>query len=242
MLSHEIRGGVSQSLLCRLAPDQEMYCDDGRFLWKTPNVALETKAVAAGPGNAIRGQGLLGRALSGAAQVGRRAHTGTSIALPHFRAGGGTGLCSFAGALPGQLRQIELDGTRTWTVPRSAFVAAESSVGLDLAPDGPTGDGTPVLGRFAGTGSLFVAAAGDFIDLNPADYGGVIHADAACLIAFDDGISFSHEATGKLIGKSRSPATLEGDGKVILQSVAIRWDLGRHPRAVAARAADEEDD
>ena len=241
MLSHEIRGGVSQSVLCRLAPDQEMYCDDGRFLWKTPNVALETRAVAPGPGDALRGKGLLGRALSGAAQVGRRAQTGMSIALPHFRASGGTGLCSFAGALPGQLRQIELDGTRTWTVPRSAFVAAESSVGLELAPGGPTGDGTPVLGRFAGTGSLFVAAAGDFIDLNPADYGGVIHADAACLIAFDDGISLSHEETGRLTGEGRSPATLEGDGKVILQSVAIRSALGQQARAAVARAADKED-
>src|SRR5918994_6364218 len=214
VVKHEIRGDWSKTVLCRLDEGQAVYSDLGRFVWKTPNVIVETRVPARGVGDASRGKGLLGRALSAGAQVGRRTNSGASSSFPHFSGGGGSGLCAFAGALPGEMRLIELNDSLTWTVGLDSFVAAESTVGFGLRGDGRRTDQGPVLGRFAGPGSLFIAAAGKFIDLNPADYGGMIQADMRAVVAFDEGVTF----TSQEIDASLSLATLRGEGKVILHS------------------------
>ncbi|HEU4480314.1 MAG TPA: AIM24 family protein, partial [Actinomycetota bacterium] len=133
------------------------------------------------------------------------------------------------------MRAIELDGTVGWTAEKDAFVAAESSVRFDIKFAGLTtgrrgGEGF-VLERFTGAGTLLIAGAGNFIDLNPSDYGGKIQVDTGCVVAFDDNITYGVERIGKLDaqgmktaffgGESFSLATLEGSGTVILQSVSM---------------------
>jgi uncharacterized protein (AIM24 family) len=155
--------------------------------------------------------------------------------LQNFTPRGGSGLVAFAGALPGEMREIQLDGDRTWTAEKDAFVAAESSIRFDIQFAGLSagrkgGEGF-VLEKFSGTGSLFIAGAGNFIDLNPAQYGGKIQGDTGCVVAFDDRISYGVERIGKIDaqgmktalfgGKGFSLATLEGDAQVILQSVSM---------------------
>ncbi|HZA40863.1 MAG TPA: AIM24 family protein [Actinomycetota bacterium] len=202
-MNHEIRGDWSQIVVCRLDDGQKIYSQTGRFLWKTANVRVEEHAPARGIGDASHGKGLLGRALS----AGNRTPSGPPVALPHFRVQEGSGLCAFTGASPGEIRQIELGGSLTWTVSRDAFVAAEGTVGLRV------GSGTPNLIRFTGPGSLFIAAGGSFLDLNPADHDGVIHADIETVVAFEGGVAMAvHDDAGV------SVAVLKGDGKVILRA------------------------
>ena len=203
MVNHEIRGDWSQIVVCRLDDGQEIYSQTGRFLWKTANVRVEERAPARGVGDASHGKGLLGRALS----AGNRAASGPPVALPHFRVQEGPGLCAFAGASPGGIRGIELDGASTWNVSRNAFLAAEGTVGFRLGP------GTPDLVRFTGPGWLFIAAGGTLLDLNPADHDGVIHADVEALVALENGVAVAvHNDAGV------SVAVLKGDGKVILRA------------------------
>ena len=61
---------------------------------------------------------------------------GESLAFQYYRAEGGSGLVSFAGVLPGEMRALELDGTRGWMAEKDAFVAAEASVDFDIAFSG----------------------------------------------------------------------------------------------------------
>ena len=78
---------------------------------------------------------------------------------------------------------------------------------------------------------MFIAGAGNFIDLNPAKYGGKIQVDTGCIVAFEDTITYGVERVGALNtqtmmtamfgGEGLSLATLEGDGQVILQSMTI---------------------
>jgi uncharacterized protein (AIM24 family) len=235
VIKNQIKGSASQMIVCQLDQGQTMYCEAGKFLWKTANVALETRFTTPDQEEANKGKGLLGKALSTAVEVGKRQLAGESLAFQYFTPAGGSGLVSFAGMLPGEVREIQLDGTRVWTAEKDAFVAAESSVKFDIQFAGFTtgrrgGEGF-VLEKFTGEGSLFIAGAGNFIDLNPSQYGGKIQVDTGCVVAFDDRISYGVERIGRFDaqgaktaffgGESFSLATLEGDGQVILQSVSM---------------------
>ena len=251
-IKHEIKGTVNQMAVCQLDPGQTMYCEAGKFLWKTANVGLETRFTTPDQEEQNKGKGLLGKALSTAVEVGKRQLAGESLAFQYFTPAGGSGLVSFAGTLPGEMREIALDGTKTWTAEKDAFVAAESTVKFDIQFAGFTtgrrgGEGF-VLEKFTGTGSLFIAGAGNFVDLNPADYGGKLQVDTGCVVAFDDGISYGVEHIGKLNaqgaktalfgGESFSLATLEGNGTVILQSVSM-VALARTLMGAAGQASTE---
>ena len=86
-----------------------------------------------------------------------------------------------------------------------------------------------MLEKFTGVGTLVIAGAGNFIELNPAKYGGKIQVDTGCVVAFQDTITYGIERVGALNaqtmvtamfgGEGLNLATLEGDGTVILQSM-----------------------
>jgi uncharacterized protein (AIM24 family) len=133
------------------------------------------------------------------------------------------------------MRALELDGTRGWLADKDAFVAAEATVDFDIAFSGLRtgmrgGEGF-VLEKFSGTGTVLVAGAGNFIELNPAKYGGKLQVDTGCIVAFEDTVKYGVERVGGLSrqtamtaifgGDGLSLATLEGDGQVILQSMTI---------------------
>lgn len=241
-IQHKLVGEAMQSVVCQLGPEQAVYCEAGKFLWKTVNVSVETRlgkgapvpaGAGAGAGGGGGGGGLLKKALGTAAEMGKRALAGESLAFQWFTATGGAGLVAFAGTLPGQMRVLELDGTQSWYTEKDALVCAESSVDFDIEfagwKAGRKGGEGFVLEKFSGTGSLVIAGAGNFIELNPARYGGKIQVDTGCVVAFTDSIRYGIERVGGLNaqtaltalfgGEGLNLATLEGDGAVILQSM-----------------------
>lgn len=218
-----------QLVVCQLSPGQTIYAEAGKFLWKTVNVGVETRVSA--PSSSGGGGGFLNAAVG----VGKRMLAGESIAFQYFTANGGAGLLSLAGTLPGELRALELDGSRGWFAEKDAFVAAEAGVNFDIAfsglRQGMRGGEGMVLEKFTGVGTVFVAGAGNFIDINPAKYGGKIQVHTGCIVAFEDSVKYGVERvgalnaktvmTGLLGGNGFSMATLEGDGSVILQSMTM---------------------
>jgi uncharacterized protein (AIM24 family) len=252
MIRHQIKGSASQIAVCQLDPGQTMFCEAGKFLWKTANVSIETRLTTPDTEQASQGKGLLGKALSTAVEVGKRHLAGESLAYQYFTPQGGSGLVAFGGMLPGEMREIQLHGDRVWMAEKDAFVAAESSVHFDIQfagfSAGREGGEGFVLERFSGTGSLFIAGAGNFIDLNPAEYGGKIQVDTGCVVAFEDRIKYGVERIGKIDaqglktaffgGEGFSLATLEGDGRVILQSVSM-VALARSMMSAAGQASTE---
>jgi uncharacterized protein (AIM24 family) len=235
LIKNQIKGTVNQLVVCQIDQDQTVYCEAGKFLWKTQNVGLETRFTTPGQEKANEGKGFMAKAMSSAVEVGKRQLAGESLAFQYFTPAGGSGLVAFAGTLPGEMRELTLDGSRTWLAEKDAFVAAESSVHFDIQwagfSAGRKGGEGFVLEKFTGEGSLFLAGAGNFIDINPAQYGGKIQVDTGCIVAWDDRITYGVERIGKIDakgiktamfgGESFSLATLEGDGQVILQSVSM---------------------
>jgi uncharacterized protein (AIM24 family) len=242
-LQQEIVGNAMQMAVVSLQPGQTVYCEAGKFLFKTVNVTMETRL--GGPSNAGGQQppgggaggmgGMLRQAMGTAMQVGQRALAGESLAFQYFTSTGGEGTVGFAGVLPGEMRALELDGTRAWFAEKDAFVAAESTVDFGIAFQGGRtgmkgGEGF-VLEKFTGRGTVIIAGAGNFIDLDPADFGGRIEVDTGCVVAFEEGIRYGVQRVGGLNrqglmnavfgGEGLSLATLEGSGRVILQSLTI---------------------
>jgi uncharacterized protein (AIM24 family) len=259
-IRHKIQGDSMQMVVCQLGSGQSLYAEAGKFLWKTANVSMETRLSKGGeepPSGPVDGGGgtagmgaMFKKAMSTATEVGKRALAGESLAFQHYRAAG-DGLVAFAGVLPGQMKALELDGTRSWLAEKDAFVCAESAVDFDIAFQGwrsgrKGGEGF-VLERFSGAGTVVIAGAGNFIELNPAKYGGKLQVDTGCVVAFEERIRYGVERIGGLTaqtamtamfgGEGLSLATLEGDGQVILQSMtydgianALRKRLGGDDR------------
>jgi uncharacterized protein (AIM24 family) len=257
-LDVQISGTVMQMAIVQLRPGQTVYSEAGKFLFSSADVTMETKLTApAGAGQASGGQpaGSLGGMLRGAMDVGKRMLAGESFAFCHFTTTGGDGLLALAGVLPGEMRVLELDGQTTWFAEKDAFVAAEAGVNFDIAfsglRQGLSGGEGFVLEKFTGRGSLIIAGAGNFVDINPADYGGRLKVDTGCVVAWDHRISYCVERVGSLNragvmnamfgGEGMSLATLTGNGSVILQSMtieglakALRKNMGAGDRKTGA--------
>jgi uncharacterized protein (AIM24 family) len=246
-LDVQLVGTTTKMAIVSLRPGQVVYSEAGKFLFSSGDVVMETKLSApSAPGGAPAASGGfggrggnggagLGGLLRGAVDAGKRMAAGESFAFTHFSTRGGDGLLALAGVLPGEMRALELDGRTTWYAEKDAFVAAEAGVNFDIAFSGlrqgfSGGEGF-VLEKFTGTGTLLIGGAGDFIDINPADYGGKLRVDTGCVVAWDQGIRYGVERVGSLNrqgvmnaffgGEGMSLATVEGDGQVILQSVTI---------------------
>ncbi|MER7483176.1 AIM24 family protein [Streptomyces sp. NPDC126510] len=244
-LRQEIVGNAMQMVVVSLQPGRTVYCEAGKFLFKTTNVTMETRL--GGPSGSGGGQpqpdgsgsggmgGLLRQAMGTAMQAGQRVLAGESPAFQYFTTRSGEGTVGFAGVLPGEMRALELDGTRAWFAEKDAFVAAESTVDFGIAfqggRTGRSGGEGFVLEKFTGRGTVIIAGAGNFIDLNPADFGGRVEVDTGCVVAFEEGIRYGVQRVGGLNrqglmnavfgGEGLSLATLEGNGRVILQSLTI---------------------
>jgi len=233
-LAHKLVGNAMQMAVCQLEKGQTVYCEAGKFLWKTANVTVETRLTKPA-GNKAGAPAAAGGLMKKALDVGKRVLAGESLAFQYYTATGASGLVAFAGVLPGEMRALELDGSRGWFAEKDAFVAADSGVDFDIAFSGLRtgirgGEGF-VLEKFTGSGTVLIAGAGNFIDLNPAKYGGKIQVDTGCIVAFEDTVKYGVERVGALNaqtlmtgdfgGEGLSLATLEGDGQVILQSMTI---------------------
>ena len=239
-IAHKLVGNAMQMVVCQLDAGQTVYAEAGKFIWKTTNVSLQTRLSKPASNSAAGGGSSSGGLLDKAMQVGKRVLAGESLAFQYFSASGGNGLVAFAGGLPGELRAIELDGNVGWFTEKDALIAAESSVNFDVAftglRTGRRGGTGFVLEKFTGTGTLLVAAAGNFIELNPAKYGGKIQVHTGSIVGFQDTVRYSVEYIGGLNAKTAMTAifggegvnlaTLEGDGTVILQSVNIHGLAG----------------
>jgi uncharacterized protein (AIM24 family) len=121
-------------------------------------------------------------------------------------------------------------------VQSDGLLAAESTIDFNIALTKKLGAGAFggqgfILEKFSDAGTLFMGSCGNFIELNPADYGGTIQVDTGCLVAFEETIDYDVELIGGLNSKGVKNilfggegiffATLSGNGKVWIQSMNI---------------------
>lgn len=240
MLNYKIVGNAMQQIVVELGSNQVMYSEAGKFLWKTDNIKFETSFNVSDKKGAFEeksGGGFLGKFMDTAVTVGKRKLAGESAAMQVFNVtSGSSGLVTFSQTIPGEIKAFNIEEFGELYVQKDGFLAAENTVDFDIALTKKIGAGMFggegfILEKFSDKGTLFIGACGNFIELNPADYGGKIQIDTGALVAFDKNINYDIEWVGKSAGQVAKSlifggeglflANLSGNGKVLLQSMNI---------------------
>jgi uncharacterized protein (TIGR00266 family) len=215
-LEYTIQGDNLQVARVRLKPGQEVYAEAGKMVYKTANVAWDTRMTG----------GTLGGKLLGAL---RRTVTGESLFVTYFRANG-AGEVGFAGSYPGKIEAFDLAAGQSILAQRDGFLFAQPTVQLNVALVKKLGAGFFggegfILEKLTGPGMVFIHAGGDFIDFTLAP-GESLQIETGCIVAFDESVDYDIQFVGGIKtaifgGEGLFLATMTGPGRVIVQSMTI---------------------
>src|SRR4051812_33994677 len=216
-LDYSIVGDNLQIARIRLKSGQEVYAEAGKMVYKTPNVAWDTRMTG----------GSLGEKLLGAL---RRTVTGESLFVTFFRANG-PGEVGFAGSYPGRIQAFDLAPGQSILAQRDAFLFAQPTVQLTVAWVKKAGAGFFggegfILERLSGPGLVFIHAGGDFLDFTLAA-GEALQVETGCIVAFDESVTYDIQFVGGIKtaifgGEGLFLATLTGPERVVLQSMTLQ--------------------
>lgn len=224
-MQYEIQGDNLEIVRVRLEPGDEIVAEAGKMIYKMPQVQWKT----------TMGSGGIGRKLLRGL---KRKLTGESLFLTHFWCDDGIGEVGFAGDFPGRLRALQIQPGQSFLVQKSAYVASEPSVDLNIALTRRIGAGLFggegfILQRLRGPGLAFIHAGGDFVEfsLNPGE---VLQVDTGCVVGFDETVDYDISLAGGIAtslfgGEGLFLTTLTGPGNVILQTLPLsklRVELG----------------
>jgi uncharacterized protein (TIGR00266 family) len=215
-LDYKIQGDNLQVVRVRLRPGQQVYAEAGKMVYKTANVAWDTRMT----GNT------LGEKLMGAL---RRSFTGESLFVTYFRSEG-EGEVGFAGSYPGRIQHFELEAGQSVLCQRDGFLCAQPTVQLTVALVKKLGAGFFggegfILERLTGPGTVFIHGGGDFIEFK-LQAGERLQVDTGCIVAFDSSVDYDIQFVGGIKtavfgGEGLFLATLTGPGRVIVQSMTL---------------------
>ena len=215
-LDFTIQGDNLQVVRLQLKSGQEVYAEAGKMLYKTANVAWDTRMTGDSLGDKIW-------------SALKRKMMGESLFLTYFRAEG-AGEVGFAGNYPGRIQEFDLPAARSIMVQRDSFLCAQPGVQLNIAFVKKLGAGFFggegfILEKLTGPGKVFIHGGGDFIEfqLQPGEQ---IQVDTGCIVAFDEGVDYDIQFVGGIKraifgGEGLFLATLTGPGRVIVQSMTL---------------------
>jgi uncharacterized protein (TIGR00266 family) len=215
-LEYQIHGDNLQVARIRLKPGQEVYAEAGKMVYKHAAIQWESR---------MTGQSL-GEKLIGAL---KRKLSGESLFMTYFRATS-EGEVGFAGSYPGRIQAFELAAGQSVLVQRDSFLAAQTTVQLNIALVKRIGAGLFggegfILQKLTGPGTVFIHGGGDFVEftLAPAE---VLQVDTGCIVGFDESVSYDIQLAGGIKtaifgGEGLFLATLTGPGRVIIQSMTL---------------------
>jgi uncharacterized protein (TIGR00266 family) len=215
-LDYTIQGDNLQVARIRLKPNQEIYAEAGKMVYKTANVQWESRITGTG----------LGEKLLGAL---KRKMMGESLFWTYFRSDG-PGEAGFAGSYPGRIQALDLVAGQSMIVQRDCFLCAQDSVEVNIEFVKKIGVGFFagegfILERVTGPGTAFIHGGGDFVEFE-LKAGEMLQVDTGCVVGFDASVSYDVQLAGGIKtmlfgGEGLFLATLTGPGRVIVQSMTL---------------------
>jgi len=215
-LDYTIQGDNLQVVRLKLQSGQEVYAEAGKMVYKTANINWETRMTGQSIGDKLWG-------------AFKRKLMGESLFMTYFRASS-PGEAGFAGNYPGRIQAFSLAAGQSWLVQRDAFLAAQTSVTLNIALVKKLGAGIFggegfILEKLTGPGTVFIHAGGDHIEFTLAP-GESIQVDTGCIVAFEESVNYDIQFVGSIKtavfgGEGIFLTTLTGPGKVIVQSMTL---------------------
>ena len=210
-MQYEIKGGNFPVVICQLANGEKMITEKGSMTWMTPNMHMETKG------------GGIGKMFS-------KAFSGESMFQNIYTAQGGPGMITFGSSFPGKIVPIELTPGKDWVLQKSAFLASEASVNLDIFFNKKFGAGLFggegfIMQRISGHGLCFCEIDGELIEyqLQPRQQ---LVIDTGYVAGFESTVSIDIQQVkgmkNKLLGgEGFFNTVLTGPGRIWLQTMPI---------------------
>src|SRR4051794_8216184 len=147
-LNAQLVGNAMQMAVCTLQPGQTVYCEAGKFLFKSADVRMETRLTKPNPGGRAGagvgagagagaggfggfggGAGAGGGLLGGLMQAGKRMLAGESVAFQYFSTNGGGGVLAVARGPPRGEGALRVNRP-TLVAPKDAFRRPQGHVRL----------------------------------------------------------------------------------------------------------------
>lgn len=210
-MQYEIRGGNFPVVICTLAAGEKMITEKGSMTWMTPNMQMETQG------------GGLGKMFS-------KAFSGESMFQNIYTAQGGPGMITFGSSFPGKVVPIEVSPGKEWILQKSAFLASEASVNLDIFFNKKLGAGLFggegfIMQRLSGRGIAFAEIDGELIEYQLAA-GQQLIVDTGYVAGFESSVSIDIQQVkgmkNKLLGgEGFFNTVLTGPGRIWLQTMPI---------------------
>ncbi len=199
-----------QALRISLRDGERIYADSGKLITKNKNINM-TPRIAGGIIKAIE-----------------RKAVGATGMLTEFKAGGGDGVVSIGGIMPGKIYQITLGEGEQFIAEHYAFIAAEESVNFTMQT---LGMGTAFFGgagfllqKFTGPGNVFIHVVGDIIEHQVSE-DNPLEIDPGHIAGFSPALKYKvtfvdNIRSAMFGGVGLFLAKFEGEGKVVAHSVS----------------------
>ena len=215
-MQYKIIGDNFPTVICNLNAGEKMITESGAMAWMSPNMKMET--VGGGVKKA------LGRMFSG-----------DTLFQNHYTAQGGPGEIAFASSFPGKIVPIELKPGMEFIVQKSAFLASETGVNLDIFFRKKLGAGLFggegfIMQKLSGQGICFIEidgalheytlAAGQSIVIDTCYLAGM---DATCTMDIQSVPGVKNMLRG---GEGIFNTVVHGPGRVLLQTMPINAVAG----------------
>lgn len=209
-MKYEIVGGQLPVVICKLDAGEKMFTESGGMCWMDDGFDMDSNT----RGGLLKG---LGRAMSG-----------ESIFLTSYTSDHHDAEIAFGSSFPGKIIPLSLREGEKRIIQKTAFLAAEDSVKLELHFRKKLGAGFFggegfILQKVIGPGTAFLEIDGDIVEKDLAP-GEIIKVDQGYIAAFEESVSFDITTVKGLKNKFLSGegfflATLKGPGKVWLQTM-----------------------
>ena len=209
-MKYEIKGGNFPVVICYLESGEQMITESGAMAWMSPNMQMDTKGGGLGK--------MFSKALSG-----ERLFQNTYTA-------NGNGMIAFNSSFPGRIVPITIAPGQEMILQKSAFLAAESGVKLDIHfsrkfSAGFFGGEGFIMQRLSGHGTAFAEIDGELIEyeLKP---GQQIVVSSGMVAGFTPSVHMDIQQVPGLKnmllgGEGLFNTILTGPGKVWLQTMPI---------------------
>lgn len=210
-MKYEIIGSTMQSLKIDLEDGESIYSEAGSLLSMSPTIELETNFTG------------------GFGGVFKRAITGNTAVLNHFKAEKGAGHVSFSTRMPGHIVPLQVDRYPSVHVQRHSFLCAEESVSLNVVGNmgltGFFGGNGLIYNKLEGNGLGFISVDGEVTEVDLA-HGETILVHPGHLAAFDSSVTFEVQRLKGfknmfLGGDGLFLAKLTGAGTVWLHTLSL---------------------
>ncbi len=210
-MQYEIRGGSFPIVICQLAAGEKMITESGSMTWMTPNMQMETTG-------------------GGVSKMFGKAFSGESMFQNIYTAQGGPGMISFGSSFPGKIIPIEIAPGKDWILQKSAFLASEAGVNLDIHFNKRFGAGLFggegfIMQRLSGNGIAFAEINGELVEyeLQP---GQQMIVDTGYVAGYESSVSMDivqvKGLKNKLLGgEGIFNTVLTGPGRIWLQTMPL---------------------